>query len=105
MITKDLLLISGDELLYAVNVNNYSLSRTISVGYSGYINISCMLNKNMLLTGDDESRIIQLKIEGDNLKLLSMKENVHSTGVCTLLKLGNEQILSGSGNGEIKIWK
>ena len=46
-----------------------------------------------------------MEIEGDNLKLLSIKENVHSTGVFTLLKLGNEQILSGSENGEIKIWK
>ncbi len=59
----------------------------------------------MLLTGDQERRIIQWKIEGDNLKLLSIKENVHSSSVCTLLKLGNGQILSGSGNGEIKIWK
>ena len=105
MITKDLLLISGYELLSIINVNNYSLSRTISVRYSGCINLSCMLNKNMLLTGDEERRIIQWKIEGDNLKLLSIKENVHSTGVITLLKLGNEQILSGSGDGEIKIWK
>ena len=59
----------------------------------------------MLLTGDEERRIIQWKIEGDNLKLLSIKENVHSDGVITLLKLGNEQILSGSRDGEIKIWK
>ena len=105
MITKDLLLITGYELLYVVNVNNYSLSRTISVGYSGYICISCMLNKNILLTGDEKRRIIQWKIEGDNLKLLSIKENVHSSDVCALLKLGNEQILSGSRDGEIKIWK
>ena len=105
MITKDLLLITGYELLSIINVNNYSLSRTISVGYSGSIYLSCMLNKNILLTGDEKRRIIQWKIEGDNLKLLSIKENVHSSSVFTLLKLGNGQILSGSGDGEIKIWK
>ena len=34
-----------------------------------------MLNENILLTGDYNKRIIQWKIEGDNLQLISKKEN------------------------------
>ena len=48
-----------------------------------------MLNKDMILTGDDNERIIQWKIENDNLKLISIKDNAHYNRIYTLLKLGN----------------
>ena len=58
----------------------------------------------MILTGDYNKRIIQWKIENDNLKLISLKENAHDKWIYTLLKLGNGLILSGSGDGTAKIW-
>ena len=63
-----------------------------------------MLNKDMILTGDFNKRIIQWKIENDNLKLISKKENVHDNRIYTISKLGNGFILSGSTDKSIKIW-
>ena len=64
-----------------------------------------MLNKDMILTGDDNERIIQWKIENDNLKLISIKGNAHYNRIYTLLKLGNGLILSGSDDESVKIWQ
>ena len=58
----------------------------------------------MILTADDNKRIIQQKIENDNLKLISQKENAHDDEIYILLKLGNGLILSGSGDNFVKIW-
>ena len=43
-------------------------------------------------------------MEGDNLKLNSTKENSHDYPVGSLTKLGYAHILSGSYDGDIKIW-
>ena len=58
----------------------------------------------MILTGDYNKRIIQWKIENDNLKLFSKKENAHNDEIYTILKLGNGLILSGSCDNSVKIW-
>ena len=58
----------------------------------------------MILTGDDNKRIIQSKIENDNLKLISIRENAHDDWIFTLAKLGNGLILSGSYDKSVKIW-
>ena len=58
----------------------------------------------MILTGDYNKRIIQWKIENDNLKLISIKENAHDNMILTLSKLGNGLILSGSLDNSVKIW-
>ena len=63
-----------------------------------------MLNKDMILTGDQNKRIIQWKIENDDLKLISIKENAHDEGISTIAKLGNDLILSGSTDNYVKIW-
>ena len=104
MITNDLLLINGIGNLYIININNKSLERVIKVPDSGHIIGFCPLNKNYFLTGDSKRKIKQWKIEGDNLKLISTKENAHDTTICTLLKLGDSHILSGAFLDDIKIW-
>ena len=104
MISKDLLLITGENKISIINVNSYNLIKTINVDNSGWINAVCMLNKDMILTGDQNKRIIQWKIENDNLKLISIKENAHDKWINTLSKLGNGLILSGSGDNSVKIW-
>ena len=84
MIKKDLLLIPGNNQISIINTDQYKLIRKIEVPGSKWIFGVCMLNKNMLLTGD--SKIIrQWKIEGDNLILVSKKENAHEDIINILL--------------------
>ena len=71
MIKKDLLLIPGDNHLSIINTNEYKLIRKIEVPNESKITEVCLLNKNMLLTGDFEEIIREWKIEGDNLILIS----------------------------------
>ena len=104
MITKDLLLITGFNKISIINVNNYKLLRIIDVPGAGWINGVCMLNQNMLLTGDESNIIRQWRIEGDNLILVSKKENAHNDSIRVLLNLGNGHIASGSNDKTIKIW-
>ena len=63
-----------------------------------------MLNQNILLTGDAAGIIMQLKIEGDNLILISKKEKAHDKDIYVLLNIENGIIASGSVDNSIKIW-
>ena len=86
MISKNLLLITWENQISIVNVNSYNLIRTIKVHDSGWISANCMLNKNMILTADENKRIIQWKIEYDNLKIIYIKENCHDSSIYALAK-------------------
>ena len=103
MMTKDLLLITGKNKISIINVNNYKL-RIINVPGSGYIRGLCILNQNMLLTGDAKGIIRQWRIEDDNLILISKKEKAHDDAITDLLNLGNGHIASCSWDKTIKIW-
>ena len=85
MMRKDLLLITGENKISIINVNNYKL-RIINVPGAGCIWGVCILNQNMLLTGD-ENTIRQWRIEGDNLILISKKEKAHDDYILNLLNL------------------
>ena len=104
MISKDLLLITGENNISIVNVNSYNIIKVIKVDNSSWINAACILNKDTILTVDDNKRIIQWKIENDNLRLISKKENAHDKAINTLLKLGDGLILTGSWDYSLKIW-
>ena len=105
MISEDLLLITGKDKISIVNVDSYDLISIIDVPDSGWIKVAnCMLNNDMIITGDDSKRIIQWKIYYDILTLFSKKENAHDDWISTLSILGNGLILSGSGDGTSKIW-
>ena len=104
MIRKDLLLIPGENQLSIINTNEYKLIRTINVPNSDWITGVCLLNKDMLLTGDYSKIIRQWKIDGDNLILISKKEKAHDNEINVLLNMGNGLIASGSGDNTIKIW-
>ena len=103
MMTKDLLLITGENKIYIINVNNYKL-RIINVPEADCICGVCILNQNMLLTGDESKIIRQWRIEGDNLILISKKEKAHDKSIFGLLNLGNGHIATYSGDMTIKIW-
>ena len=104
MISKDLLFISGQNKISIININYYELIREIEVLNSAWIFGACMLNKNILLTGDGKGIIREWKIEEDNLILISKKENAHKECIFTLLNIGNGHIASGSFDKSIKIW-
>ena len=103
MMAKGLLLVIGCNKISIINVNNYKF-RIIEVAGSGDIEWICMLNQNMLLTGDARHVIRQWRIEGDNLILVSKKEKAHDWDINDLVNLGNGHIASGSGDRTIKIW-
>ena len=104
MMNKDLLVIGGKNELTIIDVNEYRIIRKINVHNSSFIGAICLLNENILLTGDNSRRIIQWKIDANNLILTSKKELCHEDGIYTLIKIGNGLIISGDANGVIKIW-
>ena len=104
MIRKDLLLIPGENQISIINTNEYKLTRKIDVPNASYITGVCLLNKDMLLTGDYSKIIRQWKIDGDNLILISKKEKTHDDNIYVLLNIGNGSIASGSNDKTIKIW-
>ena len=103
MINKDLLLIPGTNKISIINVNKYNLIRVIDAPNSYKITGVCMLNENMILTGDWSEKIKQWKIEGDNLVLISEKEKTHGSDINVLMNLGDGHIVSGSDD-IINIW-
>ena len=52
MMTKNLLLITGENILTIINVDSHSVVRTINVTNSSWINAACLLTNNMLITVD-----------------------------------------------------
>ena len=104
MISKDLLLVAGENKLTIININSHNIIRSIDVSGSSSIYSTCLLKDDIILTGDSNHRIIQWRIQNDNLVLISKKENAHDNWIGVLKKIGNGLIMSGDGNGEVKIW-
>ena len=104
MMTKNLLLITGENTLTIINVDSHSVVRTINVTNSSWINAACLLTNNMLLTVDNNKIIIQWKIEGDNLIMISRKEKACECSIGIVLKIGNGLIITGDDGGIIKVW-
>ena len=104
MMTNDLLLAAGENKLTIINVNSHSVIRSIDVSGSSSICAACLITNDMILTCDCNHKIIQWKIDGDNLRLIGKKENAHDTNIYTIKKIGNGLIMSGDDNGEVKIW-
>ena len=104
MISKELLLIPGINKISIININEYKVIRIIDVPNSSNICGTCIINENILLTGDNNGIIKQWKIEGDNLNLISIKENTHNDFIYFIIKIGDGHIASGSFDKSIKIW-
>jgi len=104
MISENLLAIPGESKITIIDVVQHEIKRTINVKDSSWLFGSCMLRKNMLITGGRDYSIRQWKIEGDNLVLISKREKAHNGDINFLLNLGNGHIASGSDGGTIKIW-
>ena len=104
MISDALLFIPSYNKISIININEYSIIRVIDIPNSSRTFGVCMINKNVLLTGDEKGVIRQWEIEGDNLNLKSIKENAHNKYICSLINIGDGHIASSSGDSFIKIW-
>ena len=104
MISKDLLLAGNYDKISVINVNSHNIIRRINASGSSYIYTIYKINENQLLTGQSNYKIKQWKIEGDNLVLISTKENVYNKDIRTILQIGDNHILTGDYSGEEKIW-
>ena len=104
MITDELLLIGGNNKIYIIDVNQYIIDRTIDIFDSGYINGFCLLNDNMFLTGSQDGKIRQWKINGEYIYIFSEKEKAHDNTINILMKNGNGKIISLGYSNSIKIW-
>ena len=104
MITNDLLLIPGENMINIINVNEYQKINEIYIPDLGRIYGISMLNSNMLITSENGKRLRQWKIEENNLILISKKENAHNDEINVILNLKNGHIVTGCWDGIIKIW-
>ena len=96
MISEKLLLIPGYNKISILNINEYNIIKIIDVPNSNSIIGVCMLNDNILFTGDSNKVIREWKIEGNNLILISQK-NAHNGGtIKTLINIGDGHIASGN---------
>ena len=86
IISNDLLLTAGENKLTIININSHSIIRKIDSSSSGWIRATCLINNEKIITCDDNHKIIQWKIEGDNLSLISKKENAHDTSITIIKK-------------------
>ena len=104
LISKDNLFIGGNNQISIINVIQYELIKIINLHNSGDIYGYCKLNQNMFLIGDDYGAIIQMKIDGDNIHIISKKEKAHNDTIYALIRIGNGKIASCSFDKSIKIW-
>ena len=104
MINKDLLLVTGENKINIINVNDYVKIREIDILNAGEIRGVCRLNSNIIITGDDNGTLTEWKIEGDNL-INSKNEKAHEDNITVVINLDDRHIVSGSYDDQIKIWK
>ena len=104
MLNEVLLVFPGQNKLTIVDVNQYKVVRIVDADGANWIMGNCLINKDILITGDNSKTLRQWKIEDDNLILISKKENVHPGDINTLVSLNNGHFASGSDYGNIKIW-
>ena len=104
MISKDLLLIGGNNIINIINVKEYIKIKEINFTDAGMINGVCMLNSNIIITGDEHGILRIWKLEKDNIILIYKKVKAHNNFINSILNLGNNHIITGSIDKTIKIW-
>ena len=104
MINKKLLLIPEIDKISIININEYELIRIIDLPNSNQFVGTCILNENILFTGDINRIIREWKREGNNLSLISKKENTHNNFIYSLINIGDGHTASGFWDKSIKIW-
>ena len=57
------MLVTGKDQITIINTNSYEIVKIIDVLDSGLIFTACLLNNNMILTSDENKRIMQWKLK------------------------------------------
>ena len=104
MLSKDLLLVPGENKISIIDINEYKIINVINVPGSSWILGVCFLTESIILTGDYSKAINQWKIEDNNLILISKKEKAHDDNINVICKLGNGHFASSSDDSLIYIW-
>ena len=104
MISKDLLLIPGLNEIKIIDINEHKIISEIVYKTGGMIYGVCMLNSNIIITGDEYGRLRLWKFDNYDLILLSEKKKVHKNCIFAILNLNNGHIATTSEDNTIKIW-
>ena len=103
MVSNDLLLIPGKIEINIINFNDCNKIRKIEIPEADCGRGVCILNSNTLITCYNKT-ITQWKIEGNNLILISKKEEAYNYPITVVLNLENDCIAIASWDETIKIW-
>ena len=93
MVNKDLLIIGDCFRIGVTDVNKYLLLKIIIIPDSNFFFSFCMINEKMFLIGDDQGKIIQWRICGNNINLISEKKNAHTSRINSLALLNFVKII------------
>ena len=90
MISKDSMIVRGENHFYIIDTNQYAIKgyQEDSFKLFGF----CLLSDNMFLTGNKSGEIIQWKIKGNNIVIISRK-TINNGGVFPLGKIKNGKIV------------
>ena len=81
MISKNLLLIPGENRISIININEYKVIKIIEVPGANWILGICILSEDMIIARSYSKTISQWIIEKNNLILISKKEKTHDNNI------------------------
>ena len=102
MLNEKTLYVSGEEIIYLVDVNNYSILNSIKCGSN--MSSILKLSNDIIITGD-QNYLYQWKFEENNLNLIYTKKNCHLTWIRGIIKLHDGNLVTCSDDKTIKIWE
>jgi len=104
LINNNILLYGSTNIFYMFDVNEYKLISSVNVNNEKFLSLY-PLTENMILCGSDKGKISQYKYENNELKLISVKNNVHSKIIRGLYYMKNGYVVSGSDDKYFKVFK
>ncbi len=104
MMTKNLLIVPGENVINIINVQKYKLTNKIDLNNAGIIKGICMIYNNIIITGDWNKSLRLWKIENDNIIEDNVVENAHNSDITAVLYMKNGYLATASGDKTIKIW-
>ena len=103
MITKDLLLVPGLNMINIININEHTIIQNIEIN-EGMIYGVCMLNSNTIITGGEYGILRKWIIKEDNLNLKAESEKKEGDCIFMILNMKNGHFAACYEKNIIKIW-